>query len=269
MTKDTGAGSSYEAPAILAEDLVLLPEMEMLMSVKDSKNIAAASQAVKEHSLAVLVPSNDTGSLVGSIGTLVHMRKLLQGVQEVQSDARGLWRVRIDGVLADDPYVRLRFSRAEEVEDQRSRSPMMTAVTSQIDEFARLLPELPSEIISMLKGIDSPGKLADFCGYSPFFTNEDRLDLLTTLDPEARLGKVRMLFDRQLEELKRLAQAKSILECPTCIEMADRAFEMGPEAASKVAHEFLDHVTREHPDEVLGVLAERYGPAFLKRRALK
>jgi hypothetical protein len=28
-------------------------------------------------------------------------------------------------------------------------------------------------------------------------------------------------------------------------------------------------VSREHPDELLALIAERYGPAFMRRRALK
>jgi hypothetical protein len=44
---------------------------------------------------------------------------------------------------------------------------------------------------------------------------------------------------------------------------------MGLNRSGEIAKEFLDHIVREHPDELLILLAARYGPAFLRRRALK
>jgi ATP-dependent Lon protease len=261
---------TYEAPAMLAEGVVLLPEMEVTLSVRDARNIAAASQALLEHKLVVVVPSSDLEGAVGSIGTLVHIREVhpVSGLG-VQSDSKGLWRVKVDKVLGERPYPRVRFSRAGEAEDPSARPRVMDEVLGQIDEFVSVIPGIPPEIISFLKSIRSPGKLADMCGYSPFLSNDDRLDLLRTLDPEERLRKVQGLFARQLGELKKATRRRTILECSTCADLADKAFELGPEGSDAVAQEFLEHVSREHPDEVLGLLAEKYGPAFLRRRSLK
>ena len=262
---------TYEAPAILVDDAIVFPEMEVNMTVHEPKSVAAALQAYKEHNLVVLIPSPSLDSAVGSIGTLVLLRRTsaAQGTA-AQSLWKGLWRVRVDGVVSESPYVRVRFSKAEQIEDvPAGRSEVMKAVLGQIDEFVEVLPGLPEEIVAFLKEVDEPGKLADLCAYSPFFTRAERLDLLKTLDPEKRLEKVRGLFDKQLSNLKRLAKTPSILECTTCTDLADRAFESGPMMGAKIAREFLDHLAREHPDELLGLIAERYGPAFMRRRALK
>jgi ATP-dependent Lon protease len=260
---------TYEAPAIMVDDAIVFPEMEVNLTVHEPKSVAAVVQAFKEHNLVVLIPTPSVDGAVGSIGTLVLLRRTSQG-SAAQSVWKGLWRVRVDGVVANDPCVRVRFSKAEQIDDIASgKSDMMKAVFDQIDEFVEVLPGLPQEIVSFLKGVDSPGKLADLCAYSPFFTRGERLDLLRTLDPEKRLEKVHGLFEKQLSNLKRLAKTPSILECTTCIDLADKAFEAGPVIGAKVASEFLDHVAREHPDEMLGLIAERYGPAFMRRRALK
>lgn len=264
-------GETYEAPAILTEDAILFPEMEVNISVHDPKSVAATAQAFKEHNLLVLIPSPSLDGVVGSIGTLVLLRR---PVPTEGSGAlslwKGLWRVKVDRVIGEDPYVRVRFAKAGENDVvQPGRSGLMKTVFDQVDEFIRIIPGVPAEIATFLKGVDSPGKLADLCAYSPFFSRDERLDLLRTLDPEARLKKVNALFERQLDNLKRLANTKTILDCPVCIELADRAFELGPRGAAKAARDFLDHVTQEHADELLGMLAERYGPAFMRRRALK
>jgi ATP-dependent Lon protease len=262
---------TYETPAILAEDVILFPEMEANISPQNPKSVAAATQAIREHSLIVLIPSSGTEGIVGSIGTLVLLRRTVpeQGMGS-QPLWKGLWRVRVDRVLSEDPYVRVRFSRAGAVEEVHpGKSEMMTAVFGQIDEFFKVIQGIPPEIVAFLKDVASPGKLADLCAYSPFFSRGERLDLLRTLDPDERLEKVHKLFERQLNDLKRLPQTTSIMECATCIELADRAFELGPGGGAEVAQEFLNHVSREHPDELLALIAERYGPAFLRRRALK
>jgi ATP-dependent Lon protease len=260
----------YEAPALFAEDAILFPEMEVTITVQDSKNVAAATQAFKERKLVVLVPAPGPDGAAGSIGTLVLLRKMVPargGGAEALS--KGLWRVRVERVLEESPYARVRFTKAGESEEVHSKSSMMEAVFGQIDEFVRMMPGIPSEIVAFLKKADAPGKLADVCAYSPFFTYGERLDLLRTLDAEERLGKVYELFKRQLGDLKQLANRKTILECTTCMDLADRAFELGPDSSGDLPREFLDHVIREHAGELLGLLAERYGPEFMRRRALK
>jgi len=262
----------HDAPAILAEDAVLFPGMEVTMAIRDSKNVAATAQASKEHSLVVLIPTLGPDGAVGSIGTLVFLQRMTPvrggGVQWV---SKGLWRVRVERVLEEKTYVRVRFRKVGDIEDIPSgnRSDMMKAVHDQIDEFVRLMPGIPPEIIAFLKELDTPGKLADMCANSPFFTHDERLDLLKTLDAEKRLEKVNKLFTKQLNDLRGLAKKKTILECTTCIDLADRAFELGPRQSGDVAREFLDHVIRDHRDELLTLLAEKYGPAFLSRRELK
>jgi len=164
----------------------------------------------------------------------------------------------------------VRFSRAEKISEvQSGGADLMKAVVDQIDEFVEVIPGLPQEVVSFLKNVDGPGKLSDLCAYSPFFTRSERLELLRTLDPNERLRMIHGLFEKQLSTLRKMAKTPTILECPTCIDLADKAFEAGPSIGAKVAREFLEHVTREHPDELLGMIAERYGPAFMRRRALK
>ena len=262
---------AFEAPAILAGDVVVFPEMEVSMTVRDAKGAAAAAQAYREHNLVVMIPTSSLDEAAGSIGTLILLRSTVPALGSgAHSLWKGLWRVKVDRVLARDPYVRVRFSRAEETRDARSGSEeMMEAVFRQLDDFVRVIPGIPQEIIALLKGVDRPGKLADLCAYSPLFTLEERLDLLRTLDPEGRLEKVHALFERQLGDLKRAAKAPSIMECPTCIELADMAFERGPAEGPRAATKFLEHVTREHPEELLALIADRYGAAFLRRRALR
>lgn len=269
-TRTESEAEQYDAPALLAADAVVFPEMEVMMTMGDSRNLAAAGQALKEHKLVVLVPAAGPDGVVGAIGTLAILRKdAPTGGARAQTIARGLWRVRVKQVIDEKLYFRVRFGRAGEDEVSSGRSEAMNKVFAQIDEFVSLMPGLPDEIVSFLKSIETPGRLADMCAYSPFFTLSEKLELLRTLDPEERLAKVSGLLGRQLEDLKKVASVTPIEDCPTCMDLADRAFELGLNQSGEVAKEFLEHVLKEHPDELMVLLAARYGPAFLRRRALK
>ena len=264
-------GESFEAPALMAEGAILFPEMQVAITISDPRNVAAAEQAFREHNLVVLVPAPARRPTEGSIGTLVLLQKSVR-VKEgvVQLLSRGLWRVRVQTVVDETPYVRVKFTQAGEAEAPLAPpSSSMKAVLDQIDEFVKLIPGIPREIIAFLKEADSPGKLADICAYSPFFTFEEKLDLLATLDAEMRLAKVSSLFEKQLNDLRTMASRRTIEDCPTCMDLADRAFDLGPGRGGEVVREFINHVAQEHMDELMTLLAGKYGPAFMRRRALK
>ena len=66
-----------------------------------------------------------------------------------------------------------------------------------------------------------------------------------------------------------MSEQVPIVKCQTCADIADKAFESGPERLGHVGTEFLNHVMEDHTGELLGVLAERYGPVFLAKREMR
>ncbi len=68
----------------------------------------------------------------------------------------------------------------------------------------------------------------------------------------------------------RLELQVPISRCDTCIEIADKAFDMGgPQAFQEAANAFLRHVLERHTGELMNLLAERYGPIFLAKREMR
>ena len=227
-------------------------------------------QAARERHLIVFIPSYNSKDVTGSIGTLALVRKTAVAEGGVNASVKGLWRVRVEKVLQERAYARVRFTKAIEADDASTGKPrIMGTVLGQIDEFVKLIPGIPAEITEALRSAETAGKLADLCAYSPGFSSEERLDLLNTLGAEERLEKVGRHFERQLTALRELAKVKMIPECETCMELADRVFESEPNRRGEIASEFLSHVVQKHPSELLGLIAEKYGPAFMTRRALK
>jgi ATP-dependent Lon protease len=254
---------------VFSRDVVLFPHMEITIPLTGKRNADAVLRALREHHLVAFVPADFEGTSEG-IGTL----SLLTGNQPtqngVQVDLKGLWRVRVTNPLGLDSDQVVQIERVEEYEEPPLADPgVMRKVQGQIEEFSEILTDIPPDIISHLKSAETASELSDLCAMSPALTHEERVTLLRTLDAEERLRFVARHFDRQLQLLKSMAESKPILDCPTCIELADRAFDAEPAIRGELIVEFLNHVVSNHTAELLGILAERYGPTFMRKRSLR
>jgi ATP-dependent Lon protease len=276
----------YEVPALLSEEFVLFPGMEIVTVVNEKRGIMALREALREHQILAFIPSTKKKSEVSAIGTLAIVKKAKKvpaeedGEEEVEGipisedslELKGMWRIKIKKIVESSPgYPRAIFERAGEIRVPPSHDPgtLVDKVQGQIDEFVELIPEIPPEIVALLKQTNTPGELADLCANSPEFTHEEKVDLLETLDQEERLNKVTKLFEKQLKALKRLAKVDPISECEKCLELADKAFDSDPSFRAEIAVEFLNHVVRDHTGELLALLAEKYLPIFMNKRSMR
>jgi len=263
-------GENQTVPVVFSHDVVLFPHMEVTISITEKRNTDAIQRALRENHLVAFIPADFERTSEG-IGTLSLVTRSGPVPDGVQVDLRGLWRVRVTNPHGLDAEQLVRVERVEEKKDEEEGEGhgVMRRVQNQISEFSEILPDIPLEIISLLKNAKTPSELSDLCAMSPALSHEERLDLLKTLDPEERLRMVNRHLDRQLEMLRALAESRPIPECETCIDLADKAFDANPSARGEAIVEFLNHVVNNHTAELLGVLAEKYGPTFMKKRSLR
>jgi ATP-dependent Lon protease len=267
----------YDVPALLSEEFVLFPGMEIITVVNERRSQTALREALHEHQIVAFIPSSRSAS--SEIGTLAIVKRArpredsgIAGASEDSLELKGMWRIKIKKLVESSPgYARAVFERASEVPTPRSpdASALVTKVQAQIDEFVLLIPQIPPEIVALLKHTNTPGELADLCANSPEFTHEEKVELLETLDQEERLTKVTRLFEKQLKALKKLTKVDPISECEKCLELADKAFDSDPNLRAEIAVQFLNHVVRDHTGELLALLAEKYLPIFMNKRAMR
>jgi ATP-dependent Lon protease len=268
----------YEVPALLSEEFVLFPGMEIVTVVNEKRSQAALREALHEHQILAFIPS--TKSEASAIGTLAIVKRaspredsgIAMSASEESLELKGMWRIRVKKLVeTTSGYSRAIFERASEAPAPLSpdANALVSKVQGQIDEFVVLIPEIPREIVSLLKHTNTPGELADLCANSPEFTHAEKVDLLKTLDQEERLTKVTKLFEKQLKALKKLARVDPISECEKCLELADKAFDSDPNSRAEIAVQFLNHVVRDHTGELLALLAEKYLPVFMNKRAMR
>ncbi|MCC6314934.1 MAG: endopeptidase La [Thermomicrobiales bacterium] len=121
-----------------------------------------------------------------------HAHVILQGV------ARGL----VTELVQQEPYLVARVVRHDDpVNTSGAAEAAMTAVMEQVESYISMLPNVPEEVLMMIRGVDEPGWLADLIAFSPEFTSRQRQELLEILDPVQRLRGLSVMVQKRLDVL--------------------------------------------------------------------
>ncbi len=116
---------------------------------------------------------------------------------------QGLTRIRLEGMVQADPYLRARVARIDtkEAEDVEAEALAMS-LRDVAKQVIQLMPELPREAGSLIDSIQAPGALADLVAANLDAPVDEKAQLLETVDVKERIRKVLRLLTRQLEILR-------------------------------------------------------------------
>ncbi|MEV5429886.1 endopeptidase La [Streptomyces sp. NPDC052701] len=194
MATESSADTPLTLPVLPLDDEVVLPGMVVPLDLSDSEvraAVEAAQAAAKSQPgkpRVLLVPRVDgTYAGTGVLGTVEQVGRLADG--DPGALIRGRGRVRI-GAGTTGPGAAL-WVEATTV-DERVPDPLPGHVTELVKEYkalatAWLRKRGAWQVVDRVQAIDDVSALADNSGYSPFLTTEQKVRLLETADPVARL----------------------------------------------------------------------------------
>ncbi|MEU0810964.1 endopeptidase La [Streptomyces sp. NPDC005970] len=184
-------------PVLPLDDEVVLPGMVVPLDLSDSEVRAAveAAQAAARSSgsgggkpRVLLVPRVDgTYAGIGTLGTIEQVGRLSDG--DPGALIRGVRRVRIGaGTTGPGAALWVEGTQVEEIVPD----PLPGSVTELMKEYKALAASWLRkrgawQVVDRVQQIDDVGQLADNSGYSPFLSVQQRVELLETADPVARL----------------------------------------------------------------------------------
>ena len=257
-----------QVPAFFSREIVLFPRMQVSLMLSEEKGLGVISKALQQNHLIAFIPSEFERQTEG-VGVLTLVVSSEHAPKGLRVELRGLWRIRVlnDSGLGSGPAVRVK--KLDDVESSKDEAQTVRRVHAQLDEFRELIPDIPAEITALLANASTASELSDLCAMSPTLTHKERVELLSTLDPVERLTLLNKHFDRELESLRTIVESKPITECEICADLADRAFDGEQDTRGEAIVQLLNHMVGNHTTELLNVLAEKYGPAFMKRRSLR
>lgn len=132
----------------------------------------------------------EVGHRIARPGGQAHV--ILQGI------ARGV----VEEIVQQDPYVVAKVVRRDDLVDTGAEAEAaMSAVLEQVESYISMLPNVPEEVLTMVRSVDEPGWLADLIAFSPEFTPEQRQELLEQLDPVQRLRRLSVIIQKRLNVL--------------------------------------------------------------------
>ncbi|MFI0939623.1 endopeptidase La [Streptomyces sp. NPDC021020] len=203
------AKPSLTLPVLPLDGEVVLPGMVVPLDLTDSEVRAAVEAAQSAHPAGatgkprvLLVPRIDGAyAAVGTLGTVEQVGRLSDG--DPGAVIKGRTRVRI-GAGTTGPGAALWVEGTVVDEPVPAESP--GTVAELMKEYKALATSWLRkrgawQVVDRVQQIDDVGQLADNSGYSPFLTAEQRVELLETVDPVARLKlAVRWLRDHLAEQ---------------------------------------------------------------------
>ena len=175
-------------PLIPLDDAVVLPNMALAVSISTAEARAAIDDALSGETPAQVVLVTRTDGRFARIGTVAeldgHPAMLPGGVRGVT--IRALHRAELGRADAAGQALRIEVVERPDPDDPSEREQELA------HEYRAILEEILEArgnpgVAAFLRSIDAPGALADTAGYSPDLSVERKLELLETLDVEARL----------------------------------------------------------------------------------
>ncbi|CAM5618183.1 Lon protease OS=Streptomyces rutgersensis OX=53451 GN=lon PE=2 SV=1 [Streptomyces diastaticus subsp. diastaticus] len=194
MAAESQAITPLTLPVLPLDDEVVLPGMVVPLDLNET-DVRAAVEAAQAAAgpdggkpQVLLVPRVDgTYAAVGVLATVEQVGRLADG--DPGALVRGRSRVRI-GAGTTGPGAAL-WVEGTPVEETVP-SPLPGSVTELMTAYKALAASWLQkrgawQVVDRIQQIDTPGALADNAGYSPFLTTAQKVALLETGDPVARL----------------------------------------------------------------------------------
>ncbi len=168
---------------------VVLPNMVVTIPLEREEAQAAVAAARQGDGLVLLVPRVEGRfANFGTVAKVEDSRKLPNGIEV--AILQGLYRASVGSAAGGTgPALRVLAQPAADVNPLTETSHVLAR------EYKALIENLlelrgASEIVQMVHNIDKPSQLADLSGYSPDLSLERKVEIMETLDVEARLQKL-------------------------------------------------------------------------------
>ena len=194
-------------PLLPVRDAVVFPSMILPLFVGREVSVRAVEAALDSDRLLALVTQRDPEVeepgpedlfAVGTAGMIMRVMHLPDG--RVKVLVQGIARLRVEEVLRTEPFIE---ARAEPIHAEPSVpwsvdvEALVRSVRGKVEELLPL-KHLPPEILSVVAGVDEPGRLADLVASNLRLRVDEAQEVLETEDPLRRLRRIDAILRREL-----------------------------------------------------------------------
>lgn len=204
----TSAESDISTVAVLPlRDVVVYPYMVIPLFVGRDKSIKALDLASDQNQKIFLVAQKDSNNddpttddlfEVGTLANILQLLKLPDGTVKVLVE--GITRARAVSFDPSADYFRAEVvTIVETLEDERISDVLMRSLLSQFEHYVKLNKKIPPEVIVSLSNIDDAARMADTVAAHMTLKLEDKQALLEMSDIPARIEKIMVLLESEID----------------------------------------------------------------------
>ena len=211
---DRKAAKLLEVPILPLRDVVVFPHMVIPLFVGRAKSIKALEIAMKSGKGVLLTTQKDSSQdnptvndifNTGTIASILQMLKMPDGTVKVLVE--GEQRARILHYTNDVNNPKDCFMcEVELVNDTNIYSKesdiLLRTVTAEFENYVKLNPKIPPEILTSLSGIEDLGRVADTIAAHLNLKNEEKQVILELFDANERLEHIFGVIDSEIDLLQ-------------------------------------------------------------------
>jgi ATP-dependent Lon protease len=202
-----------ELPILPLRDTVLFPNSFMPLAVARESSVRLIDDAIANGKLIAVFTQRDAAveepaqADLFTVGTATHIHKMFKLPDgSLRLIVQGLARLRLDEVVATQPYLRARVSAASESTNDVDRmeiDALARNIKTNFQQVVSLSPLLSDDLQTLASNITEPGRLADFIASSlSTISTAVKQEVLETLDIRARMDSLNRILIKELEVLE-------------------------------------------------------------------
>ena len=196
-----------ELPVLPLRGLMIFPNMVLHFDVGRQKSIGALEQGMLTDQKVFLIAQKDDDTEdpgpddLCKVGTVAQVKQVMNLPGEnirvlVEGENRGI----ISQVLSTEPFLK---ASVRIYKDKVPRSPDAKALlrTAQdlFEQYALISQRVSQETVELIRGVESPGDLADLLAANILSRREEKQGILDELDPMRRLEKICVVLMRETD----------------------------------------------------------------------
>lgn len=187
-------------------DAVLYPELMIPLMVGREKSIKLIDDALKTDNIIGVITQKDARieepkpSELYDIGTAALITKMIR-MQDgtLRIIVHGFARFKIKSYIAEDPYFIAEARILLEPDEITTEvEALMLNVKKLFEKLADMVSYISSDLTSIIKNIDSPGRLADLVAHSLRVGTDEKQEVLELVDLVPRLERVNYLLNKEI-----------------------------------------------------------------------
>ena len=185
-------------PVLPLRDIVVFPHMIVPLFVGREKSIKALEDVMTDDKQILLTTQKDAANddpgkedvyQIGTIGTVLQLLKLPDGTVKVLVE--GAFRAKISNFTDNETFFEAYAEKIEETEgDQKEQTALGRAVVTQFEQYIKLNKKIPPEVLTSVKQIEDPAKLADTIASHLAVKLSEKQELLELESIQERLEKI-------------------------------------------------------------------------------